>query len=527
MFIYLLPKVNKNIYKNIQIQYIEETPPPFISQSLSYYLNEVKSQINGQESEWDIFKKYTNTFEYIHSIMPNKKSCVSKYKPISRSYFKMVELIDEFHLGLDTSNAIQTFHLAEGPGGFIEAVVNYRKTKKMLDNDDIYIKKNETDKDDLYIGMTLLKTNDDDNLDEIGETFSTNKKRNVDPPPNWKKIQSFLKENENIIIEKGADKTGNILSLKNLIKINEIYGNSIDFITADGGVDFSLDFSNQENNMTELIYGQIVFALCIQKQGGSFVLKIFDCFMKSTVELLVLLSSVYDNVYITKPHTSRTANSEKYIICKGFNHSSIQLYPYLFFSFKKMLETKNKKCFINGFFNKPIPNFFLQKLEKYNIMLGEKQLENIKLTLELISVNKNVVLSKKHLSNSNQVNWRKTIRNTEPLQGNDVNKEENWLKYQNNRDIHEFHFFDENTQETNNDRLKFQTYSDAVSWKKQSYKNNINNENKITELFYLYKNNENKFVSKTGFQNEIDSLVNSNIVKCFHWCIKHNVPTIE
>ena len=130
MLIYLLPKINTNIYKHIQIQQTEEPPPPYISQSLSFYLNDTKKQIDSCKSKWDIFKKYTNTFEYIHTIIPNKKTSVSKYKPISRSYFKMIELIDEFHFGLDSLQPIQTFHLAEGPGGFIEAVVNYRKNIK-------------------------------------------------------------------------------------------------------------------------------------------------------------------------------------------------------------------------------------------------------------------------------------------------------------------------------------------------------------------------------------------------------------
>ena len=431
MLIYLLPKTNKNIYKYIQVEYTEEKQEPFISQSLSFYLNDAKCQIAGNETKWDIFKKYTNKFEYIHSNIPNKKDCVSKYKPISRSYFKMVELINEFQFGLDSPNAINTFHLAEGPGGFIEAVVNYRKNTNFLKTND------GISSTDNYIGMTLL---------------SSLNKTNVESPPNWKKIQSFLKENNNIIIEKGADKTGNILSLNNLIQINEKYGNTMDFITADGGFDFSTDFSNQEVSMIDLIYGQIVFALCMQKQGGSFVLKIFDCFMKSTVDVLALLCSVYDNVYITKPHTSRSANSEKYIVCKGFNHSSIQLYPYLFFSFKEMLE---KKAIISSFLTINIPYYFLQKLEKYNGVLGEKQLSNIEQTFALIL---------------------------------NVSLQEEMTLLQKNKVLND-------------------------SWKRNTIENYKSSD--------IYKKNE-KIIQNN---KEIDSLVKSNILKCFHWCIKHNIPT--
>jgi len=455
MLIYLLPKINKNIYKHIKIQYTEEKPEPLISQSLSFYLNDAKSKITGCEEKWDVFKKYTNKFEYIHSNIPNKKICVSKYIPISRSYFKMVELINEFKFGLDTPNRINTFHLAEGPGGFIEAVINYRAniafSQSMTKSSTFVQRQNSNDKD-IYIGMTLL---------------TSLNKTNADSPPNWKKIQSFLKNNENIIIEKGVDKTGNILSLTNLIGINEKYGNTMDFITADGGFDFSTDFNNQEFSMTQLIYGQIVFALCMQKQGGSFVLKIFDCFMNSTIDLLVLLCSVYDNVYISKPHTSRSANSEKYIICKGFNHSNIQLYPYLFFSFKEMLEKNNQKCsspFIHRFLNIPIPYYFLQKLEKYNGIIGGKQLNNIEQTMTLIlktSLQEEMLLLQKK-----QVLNEKWKRNT----------------------------------------VKTYNFNDM------QYKISCNN----------YCDKKEKLIQNN---KEIDSLVKSNILKCFHWCIKHNIPT--
>ena len=63
---------------------------------------------------------------------------------------------------------------------------------------------------------------------------------------------------------------------------------------------------------------QIAFAIAMQKTGGTFVLKIFDVFMQSTLDLLYILSICYERVFIIKPNTSRIANSEKYIVCKKF-----------------------------------------------------------------------------------------------------------------------------------------------------------------------------------------------------------------
>ena len=55
-----------------------------------------------------------------------REKCVASYSPLSRSYFKMIELLKTFRLEMD-SKPIRSFHLAEGPGGFIEALCKVRK----------------------------------------------------------------------------------------------------------------------------------------------------------------------------------------------------------------------------------------------------------------------------------------------------------------------------------------------------------------------------------------------------------------
>ena len=289
--------------------------------------------------------------------------------------------------------------------------------------------------------------------------------------PAWKKSQQFLRDNPNVLIENGIDKTGNILNVNNFIYCKEKYASSMDFITGDGGFDFSVDFNRQEMNITQLLFGQIAYALCMQKKGGHFVLKIFDSFMSYTIDLLYLLSSFYEKVYITKPNTSRYANSEKYIVCKNFLFSSCcSFYPFLLDAFKKMVDEETlsipefkqmippqakqkaplfsplsesglfennggeertrmggiifennearggivrvndgasgeiictilqkqtsldlpKNRYIQRFLNIPISNYFLTKLEEYNSIFGQQQIENIYYTISLIETkNKN------------------------------------------------------------------------------------------------------------------------------------------
>jgi 23S rRNA U2552 (ribose-2'-O)-methylase RlmE/FtsJ len=346
MTFFLLPRSYNLLYKNIEFKESDTIPETVISQSLAYYLYNIKEKITSKEKQWDIYKKYTNPYEYIHTVVPLKKKAVSKYKPLSRSYFKMIEIMNIFNFNYN--EPINTFHLAEGPGGFIEALVKFRNCKE-----------------DNYIGMTLLDENKNDS--------------NI---PAWKKSDMFLKSNPNVILENGHDETGNILSLENFEYVIHKYPSKMDLITADGGFDFSIDFNLQECSIGKLLFAQVAYALCLQKYKGKFILKIFDCFMQHTIDILYILSSFYEKVYIMKPQTSRYANSEKYIVCIGFlydNHNVF--YTYILKCFEQMLASESNT---SRFFNSDIPYLFIKKIEEYNAIFGQKQIQNIHYTLSLM-----------------------------------------------------------------------------------------------------------------------------------------------
>lgn len=348
MSYYQLPRVNFFIPKHIDYIVNNNSPDIMISHSLARYLYEIKQRLETIEHDWDIHKKYTNPYEYIHTLTPHKKKCVSKYNPLSRSYFKMIEIINTFDLRFD-SKPIHTFHIAEGPGGFIEAIANTRNCSH-----------------DSYIGMTILDDKNDPNI------------------PAWKKTQNFLQKNKNVYIERGKDGTGNILKLENFVYCKEKYGSSMELITGDGGFDFSVDFNNQEVHVTDLLMAQAFYALVMQKKGGSFVLKIFDSFMNHTLDLLYILSSFYESVYIVKPYTSRYANSEKYIVCKNFLYSNNStFYNVLYDAFVKMTQNNGDKNVVR-FLNIPLSYQFIIKMEEYNAVFGQQQLENIHYTISLI-----------------------------------------------------------------------------------------------------------------------------------------------
>ena len=133
--------------------------------------------------------------------------------------------------------------------------------------------------------------------------------------------------------------------------------NNFEIITGDGGFDFSVDFNNQEIISNKLILSQIIYALTMQKFNGTFILKIFDMFSKSTQDYIYLLSLFYNKVYIFKPQTSRLANSEKYIVCKEFKFKTTTKYFTTFYNIFVNDEFQNNKKTITSFFKKLLTIF--------------------------------------------------------------------------------------------------------------------------------------------------------------------------
>jgi len=384
MIHFLVPRNSPKLYESIECStspYLDSIAEPVISNSLAFYLSDIKQQIVRYQHEWDTYKRYTNPYEYIHTVVPHKRKAIAKHKPLSRSYFKMIELVHFFRI-LDPyqytstkqfceKRPISSFHLAEGPGGFIEALVHLRSNKQ-----------------DTYVGMTILDDATDSNI------------------PAWKKSQHFLRENPNVFVETGYDKTGDILSIQNFDYCIDKYGSRMDIITGDGGFDFSVDFNQQESQILRLLFAQMAYAICMQKQGGSFILKVFDCFTRPSLDIVAILSSFYEKVFMTKPQTSRYANSEKYVVCKGFLYKDSSIFlPFIRGAFINMMKEPN--TLILHFLNEPNSLYFCTRMEEFNAIFGQQQIENIHYTLSLAD-NKHNHEKIEHLIKTNSqrsINW--------------------------------------------------------------------------------------------------------------------------
>ena len=348
MIYFSLPKIYDTLNLNhLLMELTHEKITIFLNQKLSDYLLKSKHNINNYIDNWDSMKKYTNSYEFIHTNIPEYKYCISKYVPISRAFYKMIEIMNVFEL--NENKKIDSFHLAEAPGGFIEALCYLRQNRN----------------DETYTGISLID--------------------NKHTTPNWRNNSVlFSKYKHKINIENGVSNDGNLYNSINYLDIQTKYGNSMDLITADGGFDFSTDYNMQETNMVRLIYTEIIYAITMQKKDGNFILKIFDIFLQQTLEMIYLLSLCYEEVYIIKPSTSRSANSEKYIVCKKFKLDDSSFLKDLFLIQLKQMETDSHKVIKTIFKNTIIPNMFINTVREINSIIGQNQLENINSTIMMI-----------------------------------------------------------------------------------------------------------------------------------------------
>lgn len=308
------------------------------------HLIECKNKINSDTNfkNWDRTKKFSNDYELIYiSNKNNRKNSISNYKPLSRSYFKLWEMIHDFDL-LKEQQKLNIFCLAEGPGGFMEAIIKFRNRA-----------------DDSMFGITLKSVNKD--------------------IPGWVKAKKFIQQN-NINITYGYDGTGNLYNHLNIRSLKTVCSNKFDFITGDGGFDFSNNFNKQEEQSYRIIFCEIISALYLLEKNGTFICKIFDIHSEITLKYIYILYSHFENVYITKPYTSRPANSEKYIVCKNFKGVEPSFLEMLFVYIEKWDSMKtNILSFID------IPTNFCHQVNLFNNLITMTQIKNIEYTITLIN----------------------------------------------------------------------------------------------------------------------------------------------
>lgn len=337
---------------------------------------------------WEYYKKIINPYEFVYTQKRYEyfPESVCRLKPLSRSYFKLVEIMDLINFFRDYSMMyIHTAHVCEGPGGFIEALyeLSKRTNKKIIST----------------TAMTLKP-----------------KQSNI---PGWKKAFNFLKKNRNISIIYGEDGTGNIMRPENQqtfidhITLSD-QGTKVDIFTADGGFDFSEDYTKQEDMIFPLLVASTKIGFEVLKKGGIFILKIFDFYQKSTVDLLYILSCHFEEWTLYKPCMSRPCNPEHYFVGKGFIGCTNEVFDVL--RLWCCILDNNEK--INSLLNMDYSNDFIIKIMELRTKSFENQIGYLERVFNMIDQQYDEKKIKEHLKKNERASYEWCVRFNVPISQN-------------------------------------------------------------------------------------------------------------
>lgn len=280
---------NNNILsKDFNIVNAKSENKPKFNLGYHYYTKQVREKMINSEFLKRDYYLIANEFE---SKVPDHKDDLDNNIPkvlksdkiMSRDFYKLWEMLVYFDLANDKS--IKSLSLSEN-GGFLQAINEFRKHYYDSKKDEYCYQSSN--------GNGCLK--------------------------------GSLKGNKLSVVNSHLENldTSNTLqsssSIKKFIKDNKL--DNIDLVTSNGTIQ---NFNNNlESNLYGHLFGHLVTALSVQKNGGTFILRVEDIFTNVTIKMITILSNCYDKVNICKPLFSRNFNNERYIICQNLKLSSTE-----------------------------------------------------------------------------------------------------------------------------------------------------------------------------------------------------------
>ncbi|KAM9461177.1 cap-specific mRNA (nucleoside-2'-O-)-methyltransferase 2 [Clarias gariepinus] len=260
--------------------------PPL--QALKNSLNEVKNQLS--DKDLPVWHQHTCSTNRAGTVTSHLRETANA-ELCTQAWAKFYEIQGTFGLLSDTAlqnGEPNSVHLCEAPGAFISALNHFLQTSR------------------LHCDWTWAANTLNPYHEANGRSCTIADDRLIAHTLPW----WFF----------GSDNTGDIMVQKHLLELQKFVSNmhNVDLVTADGSFDCQGDPGEQESLVAPLQYCETVCALLLLSPGGSFVLKMFTLFEHSSICLLYLLVCCFHSVHVFKPATSKSGNSEVYVVCLDF-----------------------------------------------------------------------------------------------------------------------------------------------------------------------------------------------------------------
>ena len=333
MSYYILPKKNIEFKFNIIIDASNDALEPVISNSLFFYLNDMNKQIE------NIIK---SEGEY---------KCDDSYREKEKEKEKEVSF------------------------GLLNKIMNpYEFIFTKVPNTKLSVSKLKPFSNTFYIFMEII------NMFNLLDFFEEKNIKTIHYGPNSMAIIECLD-----MLREDSDDI-NVMYPSIDPSINTLNVSSIELL--------SYELKEYEYNETNKYIIGMIHILCniIQQQSanGIAIIKIHNIFYKPIIDVLYILSSMYEKIYIIKPNNSGIYTNHRYIICKNFilNINKQKLYHQYLKNLQDIFlyEKRETKTILCSLIRNEIPYYFLNKIEESNIITGHQQLDYMN---QLVALYKN------------------------------------------------------------------------------------------------------------------------------------------
>ena len=184
-------------------------------------------------------------------------------------------------------------------------------------------------------------------------------------------LNMLREENEDTIILEN-------FNFNNLYRqfIQKEYKNKLDLIIFEF-------YPDEYNDTKQYIHNMVLVLLIITKyqmNHGTSVIKINNILYKAVIDVIFVLSGIYDKIFLVKPSISNITNGERYLICKGFNENLLNQSKLVSNIDEKLIlkmsnnELMSNSC-ITSIIENDLPYYLLNKIEESNLVIGRQQLE--------------------------------------------------------------------------------------------------------------------------------------------------------